>query len=171
MYPHAAVNGQRSHYGLAIYSQLPVLDTCQPVTFASSFGSVECSLVQVPLTANITLSLACIYRRHSYDLSHLNTAMSQLLSTLRTHQSSNTETQHFVLIMGDFNLDWCLQSTQCCMTSLLPGFRQLVSGYTTDCRSILDHAYTNIPSDIIQCFTAESYFSDHKPIIATLHVN
>ena len=63
MYPHTAVSGQRSHYGLAIFSQLPVLDTCQPVTFASSFGSVECSLVQVPLTANIT---SCRFHVHSH---------------------------------------------------------------------------------------------------------
>jgi len=154
-----------------VYSQLAILDTCQPVTFASSFDSVECSLVQVPLTANATLSLAYIYRRPSSDLSHLNTAIPQLLSTLETYQSSNTETQHFVLIMSDFKLDWYLESTQSTMTSILPGYRQIVSEYTTDYRPILDHVHTNIPSDVVQCFTAESYFSDHKPVIATLHRN
>ena len=171
MYPHAAATGQRPHYGLAVYSKLPVLQTCQPVTFASSFGSVECSLVQVPLTANTSLSLACIYRRPSSQLSHLNTAISQLLSTLHTYHTSSSEMEHFVLIMGDFNLDWCLESTKSTMTDLLPGYRQLITEYTTDYRSILDHIYTNIPSHSIQCFTSESYYSDHKPVIASLHVN
>jgi len=169
MYSHAAVTGQRPHYGLAVYSKLPVLNICQPVTFATTFGSVECALVQIPLTANITLSSACIYRRPSSDISHLKTAISQILSTLQSYQSASTQT-HYVLIMGDFNLDWCLQSTQSTMSALLPGYRQLVTEYTTDYRSIIDHIYTNIPSHAIQCTTAESYFSDHKLVIASLHV-
>jgi len=104
MYPHAAVSGHRPHYGLAVYSKLPVLNSCQPVTFASSCDSVECSLLQVALSANISLSLACIYRRPTSHLSHLKTAISELLSTLHTYHTSSSETEHFVLIMGDFNL-------------------------------------------------------------------
>jgi len=51
---------------------------------------------------------------------------------------------------------------------MFPGYRQLVSEVTTDYASALDHVYTTNPAGDIQCYTGESYFSDHKPVTASI---
>jgi len=70
--------------------------------------------------------------------------------------------------MGDFNMEWHEPSTQSTMNSVLPGYRQLVTGSTTDYGSLIDHVYTDIPSQFVQCYTTESYFSDHKPVVIAI---
>jgi len=52
--------------------------------------------------------------------------------------------------------------------AMFPGYRQLVSEVTTDYASALDHVYTTNPAGDIQCYTGESYFSDHKPVTASI---
>ena len=48
-------------------------------------------------------------------------------------------------------------------------FRQLIFGFTTDNRTIIDHLYTDlIIEEKIYACTLESYFSDHKAIWASL---
>ena len=49
-------------------------------------------------------------------------------------------------------------------------FRQLISGFTTDNRTIIDHLYTDLIEEKIYAGTLESYFSDHKAIWASLPV-
>lgn len=51
----------------------------------------------------------------------------------------------------------------------LKNIRQLVQNATTDYDTCLDHLYTNMMSnDQISSATLESYYSDHKPIVAYL---
>jgi len=50
----------------------------------------------------------------------------------------------------------------------LPGYRQLVNETTTDYASALDHVYTDIPTDNINCYISESYYSDHKPVTTSI---
>ena len=63
--------------------------------------------------------------------------------------------------MCDFNMDWVEQSTKM-FKELLPGYKQLIHESTTDYSSILDHIYTNIPTELIQFVATESYDTDHK---------
>jgi hypothetical protein len=46
--------------------------------------------------------------------------------------------------------------------------RQLVTVATTDYGSCLDHLYTNMSEEQISAAALESYYSDHKPIVAYL---
>jgi len=47
MYHSQSQTSSRLHYGLAVYSKLQILQSCQLVSFAKSFGTVECALLQV----------------------------------------------------------------------------------------------------------------------------
>ena len=76
--------------------------------------------------------------------------------------AADSNLQEFDLLMGDFNRDWVEQSTQNFMKELLPGYKQLIHESTTDYSSILDHIYSNIPTELIQFVATESYDTDHK---------
>jgi len=48
-------------------------------------------------------------------------------------------------------------------------YRQLVSLYTTDNKTAIDHIYTNLPESQVQLHILETYFSDHKSICALIN--
>jgi len=166
MYPSHSSGNRRPHYGLALYSKLPVLQSCQPVSLAKSNGTVECALLQVVVEPSVLITVVCVYRCPSSDFNCFATAISQLLATINSNHSDMT---HHTVIMGDFNLDWLDQSVPPKMATVLPGYRQLVTEMTTDYESALDHVFTDIPPDNIQCYIGESYYSDHKPITACIY--
>ena len=56
MHPSHSFNNRRPHYGLALYSKLQTLQSRQPVSLASSYGTVECALVQVAVEPSILLT-------------------------------------------------------------------------------------------------------------------
>ena len=161
---------QRPHYGLPLYSKLPLIHTSQPVTLSTSNGTLECSLIRIALQPSLILSIACVYRRPSSDLQHLKYAMSRITAEMETFQSTNDNIEHHKFIMDDFNLDWCERYTRDTMQELLPSYTQLVCDMTTDYSSTLDDVYTTMPSDLVDCYVTESYFTDHKPAIATIHL-
>ena len=45
-------------------------------------------------------------------------------------------------------------------------YRQVVSCYTTDNRTTIDHIYTNLPESEVSVHILETYFTDHKAICA-----
>jgi hypothetical protein len=47
-------------------------------------------------------------------------------------------------------------------------YRQLITGFTTDNRTLIDQFYTNLIEDEIEAGILETYFSDHKTIWASL---
>ena len=171
MYPAYSRTNKRSHYGLAAYSKLALTHSIQPFTMApqSSHGTAECALMCVVLHRHL-LKVACVYRRPNSDISKFQTAMSHLLNELNAIHTDDLSLHQSTIIMGDFNLDWHDQSTQVLMARTLPGFRQLVTEPTTDYGSTLDHIYTDLPPDLVQHFTLESYYSDHKPLVAALRL-
>ena len=77
-----------------------------------------------------------------------------------------------VVILGDFNVNLLEESSD--KKKLQKYFQQerqfaqIISQCTTDYHSLLDHIYTNIPTQVEHSGTLESYFSDHKPIFACL---
>ena len=73
----------------------------------------------------------------------------------------------------DFSINWAQESTRQSLYNLMikeKNFRQLISGFTTDNRTIIDHLYTDLIEEKIYAGTLESYFSDHKAIWASLPV-
>ena len=43
-------------------------------------------------------------------------------------------------------------------------YTQLITHYTTDNNTLIDHIYTNIANMEVDSGNIETYFSDHKPI-------
>ena len=169
-YHGISTRGCRSHYGLAMYSKRPILMSKQPLTLAedSSHGSAECLLTVVAVHEKLLLTIACVYRPPNSNMSHFATAMSHLLAEISTIQCDDASVQHHNVILGDFNLDWFDHSTKTSMSEIFPGYRQLITGTSTDYGSAIDHVYTTLPAEVIQTFTTESFFSDHKPLILSI---
>lgn len=70
--------------------------------------------------------------------------------------------------MGDTKVDFFIQNI---LSQFLNNktMHQLVQIMTTDYGSCLDHLYTNMMYyDKVSYATLESYYSDHKPIVAYL---
>ena len=44
------------------------------------------------------------------------------------------------------------------------GYQQLVSNYTTDNKTLIDHIYSNVRGEHINSSVLETYLSDHKAI-------
>ncbi len=47
-------------------------------------------------------------------------------------------------------------------------YRQIISGFTTDDGTLIDHLYTNLIEEEIHAGILETYFSDHNAIWASL---
>ena len=91
-------------------------------------------------------------------------ALQQILIQLSTQYN---------IFIGDFNINYLVDNTL--KRSLYNLFirdhkyRQLVSCYTTDYRTAIDHIYTNLPESQINMQVLEAYFSDHKAICALIN--
>ena len=96
-------------------------------------------------------------------------SIPRLLSALCTIFGQHSSSQN--VIIGDFSINWAQESTRQSLYNLMikeKNFRQLISGFTTDNRTIIDHLYTDLIKEKIYAGTLENYFSDHKAIWASL---
>ena len=103
-----------------------------------------------------------LYRSPEVSIPHL---LSALCTILGQHSSSQN------VIIGDFSINWAQESTRQSLNNLIireKNFRQLIFGFTTDNRTIIDHLYTDLMEEKIYAGTLESYFSDHKAIWASI---
>ena len=77
-----------------------------------------------------------------------------------------------VVILGDFNVNLYEnasdRNTLCKYLIDEKQYVQLINQVTTDYKTEIDHIYTNIPERVKISGVLESYFSDHKPIFASL---
>ena len=77
-----------------------------------------------------------------------------------------------VIILGDFNLNLFENASDKNTLSkhliVEKQYVQLISEVTTDYKTQIDHIYTNIPERVKSSGVLESYFSNHKPIFASL---
>jgi len=171
-FPGYSRTNQRSHYGLAVYSKVPLIHSVQPFSLAaeSSHGTGECVFMPVAVHQRLLVNLVCVYRRPNSNISHFQRAMSHMLDELTTIQTDDMSVEHYTVIMGDFNLDWYDESTKVTMTRILPGFRQLVSEPTTDYGSTIDHVYTDLPANLVEHFSLETYYTDHKPLVVVFRL-
>ena len=158
----------RTPYGLAVYSRLPVSKSLQPLSMSAQSCNSECAIIQLALASGSTLNIACLYRRPGATTSSLKTELQELLSSLNRLTSEDQQTSHRTIIIGDFNIDWLKESTPPFMGDIFPHYRQLINTVTTDYGSTLDHKYTDFPPSCITAFTTESYYSDHKPVICAI---
>ena len=69
------------------------------------------------------------------------------------------------VIIGDFNVNWMNELERRLLHNLFVTerkYKQLISHYTTDNRTVIDHIYTNIPDLYLTSGILETYFTDHK---------
>ena len=113
------------------------------------------------------LHVVGIYRSKSkVNLHKLIEALNHLYITLLVDKPT--------IIPGDFNIDLFKPSSErkTLMQNMIEcrGYSQLISQFTTDNRTCIDHIYTNIPHLVHSAGVLESYFSDHKPIFVCLQL-
>ena len=63
-------------------------------------------------------------------------------------QILNSCCSDFNVFLGDFNVNYLIQKEKVPLNNLFireNNYRQLVSSYTTDNRTTIDHIYTNLP--------------------------
>ena len=71
----------------------------------------------------------------------------------------------FCIFIGDFKVNWLIQKDKTPLHNLFVrdhNYRQLVSCYTTDNRTTIDHINTNLPESEVNVHILETYFTDHK---------
>ena len=77
------------------------------------------------------------------------------------HSSKLTNCSIPFVLLGDFNVNLMEQTTeQKPLTKFLikeRGYTQLITQYTTDYHTLIDHIYTNIPHLVKSAGTLESY--------------
>ncbi len=104
----------------------------------------------------------CIVRSPQIVLSHL-------LDALRIIRDENSSSQN--LVIGDFNVNWMVESERQSLYNLMVienSYRQIISGFTSDNGTLIDHLYTDLIEEEIYAGILETYFSDHKAIWASL---
>lgn len=151
-------NTGRSYRGIVVYSKLKLSE----VRRIFSCSDVEAVLVcfNHKNQEYQVVFLYCCPRKASQ--SFLCKILNQILDTFDTYKP--------IIVMGDTNEEFFNQNT---LSQFLNSkiMHQLVQTMTTDYGSCLDHLYTNMMSyDEVSCATLESYYSDHKPIVAYLPV-
>ena len=108
------------------------------------------------------ITIIGIYRSPRVPVSQFCTALRQTLLL------SSTKSNVFI---GDFNINWLNEYQRRPLYGLFVkdnNYRQLVSCYTTDNQTCIDHVYTNLPETHVNVNILETYFSDHKGICAVI---
>ena len=105
-----------------------------------------------------------IYRSPAIPIRQLCTAVRELLALSQTTLK---------ILFGDFNVNWlntCITERATLYDLFITEnhYRQLMSCYTTDNKTCIDHTYTNVDDDKIQTNVWETHFSDHKAIYALI---
>ncbi len=115
------------------------------------------------------LDILCVYR------SNLRASVTQPIQAFEQlyHTVQNDENRP-IIILGDLNVNLMeISPVQHHLSSFMldyKGYTQLIHQHTTDYSSQLDHIYTNVPHSISYSGALESYYSDHKPIYASLKI-
>ena len=103
-----------------------------------------------------------IYRSPKVPISHL-------LAALRTVLNENSSSQNEII--GDLNVNWLIETERQPLFNLMiieNNYKQLISSFTTDNRTLIDHLFTNLDVKEISAGVLETYFSDHKAIWASV---
>ncbi|CAB3999556.1 ATP-dependent DNA helicase PIF1 [Paramuricea clavata] len=147
----------RPYGGTAVYSRVPLKEG---YPYAHNVNGIEFTIIKTE--SNAHLNIIGVYRSP-------NIAISRLLSSLRSVLDEDSSAQN--IIIGDFNVNWMVESDRQSLYNLMVvqnHYRQLIKGFTTDNRTLIDHLYTNLIEEEIEAGILETYFSDHKAIWASL---
>ena len=148
-------NASRPYGGTAVYSKIPYL-TGYPC--CNNIHGIELTLIKISTLVDWTI--IGIYRSPKVPVRQLCQAIGETLNTIKPDSN--------IIILGDFNINWLVETERRPLFNLLvrdKHFKQWISTYTTDNKTVIDHIYTNIKSHLdIQAAVLETYFSDHKAV-------
>ena len=150
----------RPYGGTAVYSKV---DFFPGYPYCQNINGIEITIIRLEKIHQVTT--VSIYRSPKVAISNMCRALQHILAQLSTQFN-------IFIHVGDFNINYLVDNTQ--KRSLYDLFirheyRQLVSCYTTDYRTVIDHIYTNLPESHINMQVLEAYFSDHKAICALIN--
>ena len=143
---------QRPFCGTAVYSRAQCNDEypkCQ------NMHGVEITIIKVKNLPDVVI--AGIYSASGTFTS--DQALRELHSIMLE--------KRYHIILGDFNIDFnndVQNSSLYHQIAVSYGYKQHISGFTTDNRTTIDHIYTNINESRVQTGVLETYFSDHKAV-------
>ena len=144
----------RPYGGTAVYSRNPFV-LGYPV--CKNTNGVEITVVRLVTIPHVTI--IGVYRSPKVPVSQMCLALMQILTLY----------SDFCIFIGDFNVNWLIEKDKTPLHNLFVrdhNYRQLVSCYTTDNRTTIDHIYTNLPESEVNVHILETYFTDHKAICA-----
>ena len=149
----------RPYGGTAVYSKV---DFSPGYPYCQNINGMEITIIRLEKIDRVTI--VSVYRSPKVTISNMCRALQQILMQLSTQYN---------IFIGDFNINYLVDSTlKRSLYNLFIGdhkYRQLVSCYTTDYRTAIDHIYTNLPESQINMQVLEAYFSDHKAICALIN--
>lgn len=150
-------NNERPHGGTAVYSRI---DYYPGYPYCYNQNGIEITVMRFMIIPDIMI--IAIYRSPAIPIRQLCTAVKELLALSPTTLK---------ILIGDFNVNWLNITERATLYDLFiteNHYRQLMSCYTTDNKTCIDHIYTNVDEDKIQINVWETYFSDHKAIYALI---
>ena len=148
----------RPYGGMVVFSRvefIPGYPCCHNIS-----GN-EITIMKLMILPHVTI--IGIYRSPKVPVQQLCHALNEVL---------NLSTSQFNIFMGDFNINWLDEGNRRPLYNLFVidnNYRQLVSSYTTDNQTTIDHIYTNLPELQANLHILETYFSDHKAICALIN--
>ena len=148
-------SNRRPYGGTAVYSRV---DYYPGYPYSCNSHGIEITAIRLMTAPHI--HIFGIYRSLSVPIVQMCSALSNMLFS----QASQLN-----VFIGDFNIDWLENAGRTSLYNLFVrdhGYKQLVSSYTTDNKTCIDHMYSNIPISNIKVEVLETYFTDHKSVCA-----
>ena len=142
----------RPYGGTAVYSRVPFL---KGYPCRRNINGIEFTVIKI--TTRQELTIIGVYHSPRIASSLLCSALIDVIAQVTSKQN---------IIIGDFNIDWMAENQRQPLYNIMVRdnrYRQLISMYTTDNHSIIDHIYTNI-AGTVNSGILEIYFSDHKAV-------
>ena len=148
----------RPYGGTAVYSRIDYYP-CYP--YCNNINGIEFTILRFMIFPHITI--IGVYRSPRVPLTDLCEALKEIID--QTSSQCN-------IFIGDFNINWLNETERRPLYSLFIreyNYRQIVSCYTTDSKTCIDHIFTNLPESQIKMHILETYFSDHKAVCALVN--
>jgi len=152
-----SVGNVRPFGGTAVYSWI---EYYPGYPYCCNTNGVEITVIRLMVVPHVTY--IAIYRSPQVSIRQLLTALSEVLAMRLTN---------FKIFMGDFNVNWFDHSEREPWYNFFireHQYKQLMSSYTTDNKTCIDHIYTNLPETQVRVGILETYFTDHRAIYALL---
>ena len=149
-------NNRRPYGGTAVYSRIPFVEG---YPYSHNINGIEFTIIKVVNNPNFTV--IGVYRSPKIPVRHLCSALVEIVAD---------ETLQPNIILGDFNVNWMVDTERQPLYNVMVrdnAYKQLLSNFTTDNQTLIDHIFTNISDLEINSGILETYFTDHKAIWAS----